>query len=151
MLITPWPPSFDQDTLRVRAMYSLTMDDDRTPWVPLQSLLGAFLDMIRIGKITAGEESDDDEENSDSDAEEYDSDSDEDVNMEIEEQFSIEPRRPWILHSHSEQILDRTVEAFEALLKSIQDRMPNDVTSQDGPSATPDCKHKAQVARGVRY
>lgn len=132
-------------------MYSLTMDDDRTPWVPLQSLLGAFLDMIRIGKITAGEESDDDEKNSDSDQEEDDSDSDEDVDMETEEQFSIEPRRPWVLHSHSEQILDRTVEAFAILLKAIQDRMPDDVTSPDGPPATSDCKHKAQVARSVTY
>lgn len=123
-------------------MYSLTMDDDRTPWVPLQSLLGAFLDMIRIGKITAGEESDDDEE---------DSDSDEDVDMEIEKEFSIEPRRPWILHSHSGQILERTVEAFAILLKAIQDRMPSNVTSPGGPPATPDCKHKAQLARGVTY
>lgn len=132
-------------------MYSLTMDDDRTPWVPLQSLLGAFLDMIRIGKVTAGEESDSDEENSDSEEEEDDSDSDEDVDMEIEEQFSIEPRRPWTLHSNSEHILYRTAEAFAALLKAIQGRMPNEVTSPDASPAAPDCKHKAPLARGAAY
>ncbi|ETS78783.1 hypothetical protein PFICI_08636 [Pestalotiopsis fici W106-1] len=94
----PFGVILNQNTFRVQAVYSLTMHDEQTPWISLQSLLGGYLDMIRLGKITAGEE---------------ESDSDE------------KPQRPWVLHSHSEQVLDRTVEAFASLLKAIQDRMPS--------------------------
>ncbi|KAH6649095.1 hypothetical protein BKA67DRAFT_662014 [Truncatella angustata] len=120
---------FDQSSSSVRVTFSL-WDDKRTPWLSLQSLLQEYLDMTYLVKATAGESETDEEESNGEDEEEDDID----IDMETDAQFTIEANRPWALHSHSPEILDRTIAAFANLIGAIQDRMPNRDSST---SATP--------------
>ncbi|KAK8043551.1 hypothetical protein PG993_005981 [Apiospora rasikravindrae] len=114
----------DQHTLKGQVMQSLTIDDtiveqSRRPWVPLQDILAAYLNMIDMGKITS-------EENP---GEKVDY-----TALDASERAGIiagtwRPKvwpyeRPWLLKPHSQAILDRSVAALDNLLEAIEKRMP---------------------------
>jgi hypothetical protein len=86
-----------------------TVDNLRQNWHSLEQVLDRYIDMIEQGKIVALSKDWDHDENEVSDFE-----------------------RPWTMASYSPQILERTVNAFEALCFAIEERMP--VTETSSPS-----------------
>ncbi|RFU30349.1 hypothetical protein B7463_g5997, partial [Scytalidium lignicola] len=115
---------FNQYTLKVRVAFSIfdTMEDVEMLWVSLQTILQQYLDMVDLGKVTAGE----DDTNTD-----CDSDRESEEEIKGKKDWS-----PWILHPHSDEILSRTLRAFENLLHAIEDRMPNGISSASGEETT---------------
>ncbi|KAH8665153.1 hypothetical protein BGZ60DRAFT_432398 [Tricladium varicosporioides] len=94
---------FDQTRYRVSMFMSI---DDYSPreneesdslWVPLETLLSNWIQMIRLGKITAVPEG---------------------VKLENERYF------PWIYHSYSSAQVEDTLVAFNRLVNAIESRLP---------------------------
>ncbi|KUJ13267.1 uncharacterized protein LY89DRAFT_784998 [Mollisia scopiformis] len=120
---------FDQQTKKARTVFSITIDDTIVPeeerlWMPLQVILEQYLDMIELEKVimTGDDAGDDSDDPVDEDLRE-----DEKVKME---------RKPWILQSHSNKILERTLSVYQNLLRAIEARMPSPA-SQSPPSSPP--------------
>jgi hypothetical protein len=69
----------------------------RTPWFPLEVTLSAWLDMIRVGKIQAVDDS----------------------------VQGLEKNGPWVCHHWNDFMVQETADAFNALVESIETRMRN--------------------------
>lgn len=104
-------------------MFSITIDDTIVPeedrlWMPLQTILKQYLDMIDLEKVTFVPMDDFDEE----------------VDEDLVEELKVRmERKPWILQPHSMKILKRTLTAYQNLIKAIEERMPHATT--DSPSS----------------
>lgn len=91
-------------------MDDTVVPDEQRPWIPLQDILAAYVDMLDLGKITV--------------------DGDDDDGSDAEDETEKPPLNPpWLLNPHSDAILDRSVAAFGRLLKAIEARMPPPVSS----------------------
>lgn len=102
----------DQHKLKARTIFSVTTHDtvvreESRPWVSLEIILEAYLEMICLDKVTAGDW--------ESDSEGEDEDGEEKVKGKQD---------PWVLYPHSDKILDRTLKAYEKLISAIEARMP---------------------------
>ncbi|CAI6230105.1 unnamed protein product [Periconia digitata] len=75
----------------------------RIGWYPLESILEAWLDMIKSGKVKAIRENEDSE---------------------------LMTFPPWALVPYTEQDLQETLDAFDNLIEAIQDRMPGALPDQ---------------------
>ena len=106
---------------------SLASSDILNPdlkWEPLETILRTYLDIVDIGKVTAFH---------------YDPD-------EYGRAFqpgASDPQPPWKIHSYSDQILSRTIRAYEKLIQSIEDRMPS---ADDVPAQLTSGSHLANDA-----
>jgi hypothetical protein len=93
---------FDQDT--ATAIQHMSLDDawitmnGRQIWLPLESILDCFIDMIDQGKVLAVSEAYDGEQ---------------------------EHTEPWIMPSYTEQDLEDTLQAFQHLVGTIHAKMPS--------------------------
>ncbi|CZR69526.1 uncharacterized protein PAC_19426 [Phialocephala subalpina] len=121
---------FDQQTKKARTVFSITIDDtivpeEDRPWMPLQTTLEQYLDMIELEKVISVPR----------DGSDYDSDEEVDEDLVDEEKVKME-RKPWVLQPHSKRILDRTLTAYQNLVRAIEERMPNS-TSDSPPSSPP--------------
>ncbi|KAF8847580.1 hypothetical protein BDZ45DRAFT_699092 [Acephala macrosclerotiorum] len=125
---------FDQQMKKARTVFSITIDDtivleEDRPWIPLQTILEQYLDMTELEKvITAPRGGSDD-----------DSDDEVDEDLVDEEKVKVE-RKPWILQPHSKRILDRTLTAYQNLVRAIEERMPN--SASDSPLSSPPRKRQ---------
>jgi hypothetical protein len=93
--------SFDQSTLK--AIYQPSIFDEaprngRQEWLPLQTILEGYIDMIAQGKIVAVKKTD----------------------------YKGPPDRqdPWIIQPYSKRVLERTLREFERLVDAVERRMP---------------------------
>ncbi|THW47914.1 hypothetical protein D6D21_03171 [Aureobasidium pullulans] len=119
--------AFDQKTNR--AIMQMSIHDasitlnGRTPWFPLEVILSAWLDMVDIGKIQAVEET-----------------------VEVNEKFD-----PWICRHWNQGMVQETVEAFSALVNSIEARMKDQgmrVTDADQPLLLDESLEAAHTPHG---
>ncbi|KAK8041285.1 hypothetical protein PG994_014292 [Apiospora phragmitis] len=112
---------FDQHTLKGRRVQSLTIDDtivepSQRPWVPLQDIFAAYLDMNDLGKIAV--------EDPAAANLEYIFRNRDAVIAGTWKPKGWPYQRPWLLKPHSQAILDRSVTALGNLLDAIEKRMP---------------------------
>ncbi|KAH6684234.1 hypothetical protein B0J14DRAFT_572439 [Halenospora varia] len=108
---------YDQTRHKVSMFMSI---DDHSPrenedsdslWVPLETLLSNWIQMIRLGKITAVPEG---------------------VKLENERHF------PWIYHSYSSTQVEDTLVAFNRLVDAIESRLPATTKPVRHTAITPD-------------
>lgn len=93
--------------------------------MPLQTILEQYLEMIELDKVITAPGDDSDDEV--------------DEDLRDEETVKME-RKPWILKSHSKKILDRTLTAYQNLLRTIEERMSD--PSGDSPPSSPPRKRQ---------
>ncbi|KAH0250519.1 hypothetical protein KCV00_g1, partial [Aureobasidium melanogenum] len=113
--------AFDQKTNK--AIMQMSIHDasitlnGRTPWLPLEVILSAWLDMVDVGKVRAVDDS-----------------------VEANEKFD-----PWICCHWNQGMVQETVKAFNALLDSIESRMEDQgfVVTDSKPPLLPDATLEA--------
>ncbi|KAK7993335.1 cell morphogenesis N-terminal-domain-containing protein [Apiospora arundinis] len=113
---------FDQHTLKSQLQQSLTIDntiveESQRPWVPLQDIFAAYLEMNDLGKMALEDPRPLEDEYI---RQNYD------AMMAGTWKPKLWPfKRPWLMKPHSQAILDRSAAALGKLVDAIEKRMPS--------------------------